>query len=114
MHKKLAMEQQIGRQLTSKGASYQRLLDKAVDEQIEQEATRLEQLAAAEKSNNGKKAGHLLGDGAGNDGEDAETGEQTRRRSSRTTKKPEREGQIWLEAWNVRLEMGAPSRRCPE
>jgi hypothetical protein len=30
MHKKLAMEQQIGRQLTSKDASYQRLLDKAV------------------------------------------------------------------------------------
>jgi hypothetical protein len=60
----------------------------------------LEQLAAAEKSNNGKKAGHLLGDRAGNGGGDAETGEQTRRRSSRATKKPEREGQIWLEAWN--------------
>jgi hypothetical protein len=57
MHKKLAMEQQIGRQLTSKDASYQRLLDKAVDEQIEQEATRLEQLAAAEKSN---MAGYLI------------------------------------------------------
>ena len=104
MHKKLAMEQQIGRQLTSKDASYQRLLDKAVDEQIEQEATRLEQLAAAEKSKNGKKADHLLGDGAGNDGEDVEMGEQTQRRSSRATKKPERKGQIWLEAWNNGVE----------
>jgi hypothetical protein len=37
MHKELAMEQTIGMQLTSKDASYQRLLDKAVDEQIEQE-----------------------------------------------------------------------------
>jgi hypothetical protein len=55
MHKKLAMEQQIGRQLTAKDPTYQRILDKAVDEQIEQEAERLAQLAAAKK---GKQKDH--------------------------------------------------------
>jgi hypothetical protein len=49
MHKKLAMEQQIGHKLTSRDSGYQRLLDKAIDEQVEKEAKRLEQLAASEK-----------------------------------------------------------------
>jgi hypothetical protein len=102
MHKKLAMEQQIGRQLTAKDPTYQRLLDKAADEQIEQEAARLAQLASAKK---GKQKGVSLGDGAGEDGDDAATGEQPeRRRSSRESKRPEREGQIWLEVWSSGVE----------
>jgi hypothetical protein len=45
MHKKLAMEHQMGRALTARDPAYKRLLEKAVDEQIEQEASRLEQLS---------------------------------------------------------------------
>jgi hypothetical protein len=51
MHKKLAMEHQMGRALTAKDPAYKRLLEKAVDEQIKQEAARLEQLSFS-KSNN--------------------------------------------------------------
>jgi hypothetical protein len=108
-----ATDREAARRLTSKGASYQRLLDKAVDEKIEQEAARLEQLAAAEKSNSGKKADHLLGDSAGDGGEDTAMGEQTRRRSSRATKKPEREGQIWLGASNNGLESATEPKEPP-
>jgi hypothetical protein len=49
MHKKLAMEHQMVRALTASGPAYKRLLEKAVDEQIEQEAARLEQLPTSLK-----------------------------------------------------------------
>jgi hypothetical protein len=45
MHKKLAMGHQMGRALTAQDPFFKRLLEKAVDEQIEQEVARLEQLS---------------------------------------------------------------------
>jgi hypothetical protein len=55
-----------------------------------------------------------LGDGAGEDGDDAATGEQPeRRRSSRESKRPEREVQIWLEAWNNGVETEKQSLQPP-
>jgi hypothetical protein len=54
-----------------------------------------------------------LGDSAGDGGEDTAMGEQTRRQSSRATKKPEREGQIWLEAWNNGLESATELKEPP-
>jgi hypothetical protein len=62
MHKKLAMEQQIGRQLTASDPSYKHLLDKAVDEKIAQEQVRLEQLSTSAKK---PASVPLLGDGMG-------------------------------------------------
>jgi hypothetical protein len=94
MHKKLTMEQQIGRQLTVKDPQYQRLLEKAVDEQIEQEAERLEQQAAAAAS---KGKGPAL-QGATDD--DNEPDGEQERRPTRNHKQPDRPGQIWLESWN--------------
>jgi hypothetical protein len=91
MHKKLAMEQQIGHKLTSRDSGYQRLLDKAIDEQVEKEAKRLEQLAASEKPSD-------VLQGAADDG-DAGASVQPRT-SNRVRKQTDRPGQIWLESWN--------------
>jgi hypothetical protein len=40
-------------------------------------------------------------------------GEPKRRRTSREAKKPEREGQIWLEAWNNGLEPATEPKEPP-
>jgi hypothetical protein len=55
--KKLAMEHQMGRALTASNPAYKRLLEKAVDEQIEQEAARLERLSTS-KSKDRNPAGN--------------------------------------------------------
>jgi hypothetical protein len=113
MHKELAMEHQMGRALTAKDPAYKRLLEKAVavDEQIEQEAARLEQLSTLKfKDRNPNISG-------GDPDEQQILGENDDapkpRKPVRSKSRPQRDGQIWLESWNNGIETTTERSKDP-
>jgi hypothetical protein len=111
MHKKLAMEHQMGRALTASDPAYKRLLEKAVDEQTEQEAARLEQLSTLKsKDRNPEISGGDTGDGKYGSGNDDAP---KPRKSVRSKSRPQREGQIWLESWNNGIDTATERSKDP-
>jgi hypothetical protein len=111
MHKKLAMGHQMGRALTAQDPAYKRLLEKAVDEQIEQGASRLEQLSKLKSKDRNP-------DIMGEDPDEQQilgknNAAPKPRKPVRSKSRPQREGQMWLESWNNGIETATERSKDP-